>query len=626
MGFRIYSPIRGKYSFTVLFKKPARYLSQKLAIMITDVIGKIKQMKEQLKEDSCVQKEPFIKLGSGKAPALNYNIPQSACFNTYGNQFVKGVSQEAFLPHTRKKPAHNYFDAVKKLPEAQLVQRFADLIRFQQTDDIVFHNSALLAKHLKPNYQKLKVDLPEIASFGEAKQADKIKTAAQSQRNQARLAEKKEPDETYLAGLAKKGLRPMLMEKLGGYEMLVKFVKEPEQAVPYFTVIEEYTTCSFLGDYGAGKTLKTFSLLPGEKTTITVRSFQENSATRSRSENVLDSFSESSTNALQQEIENETALSNTNHMEGSESASESSGGKVGGSAGVNIFGIVKFGAEGGYNTASASTRTNATSATRASNVRSVNKALSKHVANSNANRSIDINTSTTANYKAEEETTNVREIANINKSRVLNFVFRQLLQQYVTITYLSNIKVAYCNGYEESLRVVDLEELDILLEDTIQPDRIDQTRQAILKPYCTVFNYLDKPVSFVEEIKYPVGECVGLKEEESFWRIRKEAGDVWQPAAGGLEIKVKGPILNVTAHTLKTSSTVADAFLGQGEALDCFNAKAQDAVIVGEQLKNVAAFQQLETIDNIKDAGQRAELYPKVFGRCEKDEQQKQQP
>lgn len=53
--------------------------------MINEFINDIKEMKEQLSEDSCLKKEPFIKLGTGQAPVLNYNIPQSACFNTYGH-------------------------------------------------------------------------------------------------------------------------------------------------------------------------------------------------------------------------------------------------------------------------------------------------------------------------------------------------------------------------------------------------------------------------------------------------------------------------------------------------------------------------------------------------------------
>lgn len=369
-------------------------------------------------------------------------------------------------------------------------------------------------------------------------------------------------NEVQLTRLAKEGFRPMVMEKLGGYETQVKYVKEPPAPVPYFSIMEEYTTCSYLGDYGAGRTIKTFSLLPGEKTTITVRTYKEKASTMSNAENVLDSFSESSTNELEKLIENETGLSSNSTSESSSSTSKTRKGNVGGNIGASLFGIINIGVSGGYEGGSSKSSTNSSSATRASNIRSINKALDKHISS------------------------------------------------------LSNIKIAFCNGYEESLRVVDLEELDVLLEDTVVPDMIEQVRQTILKHYCTIFNYKDEPIQFVEKVTYDIGECVNAAEVETFWRIRKDIVDTWRADEGGLEIKVKGPILHVSTHTLKTSSAVVDAFLGQGEALDCFNMKAQDAVAIGEQLKNVEALQQLETIQNIDDPLQRAEMYKKVFGTC----------
>lgn len=574
-------------------------------------------MKLQLSEDSCMKKEPFIKLGSGQAPVLNYNIPQTACFNTYGNQFVKGINHEVFLPHTKMVPAQNYFTVVQNTAEPQLRQRFAEAVQLQRTDDVLIPSSVLLRKHISLADSNLKAVALAATPTTVEMQATTLDGETPIVAQQAFIFDKVNAiNEVQLTRLAKEGLRPIVMEKLGGYETQVKYIKEPKTPVPYFAVVEEYTTCSYLGDYGAGRTIKTFSLLPGEKTTITVRTYKEKSSTKSHSENVLDSFSESSTNELEKLIENETGYSSSTTEDKSKTESSSKKGNVSANIGVSLFNIVKIGVDGGYEWGSSSSSTNSSSATRASNVRSVNKALDKHVSSSNANRSIDVNTTTTESYTEGEETSTVREIVNINKSRVLNFVFRQLLQQYVTITYLSNIKIAFCNGYEESLRVVDLEELDVLLEDTVQTGMIEQVRQSILKHYCTIFNYKDDPIQFVEQVTYNIGDCVGLNEEETFWRIRKNIIDTWQADEGGLEIKVKGPILNVTTHTLKTSSTVVDAFLGQGEALDCYNMKIQDADAIKSQISNIELLQQLETIQGITDPAQRAELYKKVFGSC----------
>lgn len=85
---------------------------------------------------------------------------------------------------------------------------------------------------------------------------------------------------------------------------------------------------------------------------------------------------------------------------------------------------------------------------------------------------------------------------------------------------------------------------------------------------------------------------------------------------GGLEIKVKGVILNVATNTLRTPSVVADALLGQGEALDCFNTRIQDADAMRQYMENAAYLQQMEVIDRIDDAKDKASAYKKVFGDC----------
>ncbi|MGB4847909.1 MAG: hypothetical protein WBP41_08340 [Saprospiraceae bacterium] len=581
--------------------------------MLEENLKSIKKLREELNEGSCIKKEPFIKLGEGKAPTLNYNIPQSACFNTFGYIFVKGIKQEWFMPRAKEKPKNNYFDVVKACPKPLLQIRFAEAIQMQRTDDPLIINSYLFRKQIDLS----KSDLSRVSLAKYNYEPKSPYSKINPELIKPLVVEKSNAvNELQLAELAKEGLRPMFIEKLGGYESKLKFIKEPTKCTPYFAVIEEYTTCSFLGDYGAGRTIKTFSLLPGEKTTISIKTYKDISSVKSYSENVLDSFSESSTNELERNIENEVGFSDSTTTGSSDTSTNTKSGKVGGNVGVSILGIINIGANGGYDEGSSSTNTNSFASTRASNVRSVNKALDKHVSTSNSNRSIEINTSTTETFKEGEETSTIRELININKSRVLNFAFRQLLQQYITVTYLSNLKIVFCNGYQESLRAVDLEELDKLLEDTIKLEHIETVRSILLKNYCKVWNFEDKPIPFVEKVEYQIGECVDINETEKFWRVKKDIADTFKFPNGGLEIKVKGPILNVNTHTLKTSSMVVDAFLGQGEALDCFNMKAQDSVAIGEQLKNLETLQRLELIENVSDNDKRVEMYKKVFGSC----------
>lgn len=178
--------------------------------MINEFIDDINQLKESLSEESCNKKEPFIKLGTGQAPTLNYNIPQSACFNTYGHQFVKGVNADAFLPETRQVPPNNYFQVVAELEEPVLRQRFAEAVQLQRTDDVLIPNSNLLRKHINLADSNLKA-----VSLA----AQPIQGLAEGMEAQAFIFEKTNSiNEVQLTRLAKEGFRPMVMEKLGGYE------------------------------------------------------------------------------------------------------------------------------------------------------------------------------------------------------------------------------------------------------------------------------------------------------------------------------------------------------------------------------------------------------------------------
>src|SRR5690606_9649896 len=130
--------------------------------------------------------------------------------------------------------------------------------------------------------------------------------------------------------------------------------------------IEEYKTVSYLGDYGAGKTLNTFSLLPGEKTTISVKTYKDITTTASRSENIIDSFSKESEDEMEAYVEVETNDTNTSTW------------GFAGSIGVKLeLGAVIQKILG--NVGASVNFSGAFNATRSSSVRSLAKALQKHV-------------------------------------------------------------------------------------------------------------------------------------------------------------------------------------------------------------------------------------------------------
>jgi hypothetical protein len=579
--------------------------------MLDKTLETLRQLQNELNNESCLPKEPFIKLGSGQAPTLNYNIPQEASFQTYGNQIAKGIDPKAFKEFTKTAPANNYFDQVKVLDKETLKQKFAEAVQLQRNDGSLIANVELLRKHLDLSQSNLKA-----ASLQQKNTDPKIVAVEGETALETPLIVENtnQINEVQLANLAAEGVQPILVEKLGGYQTKMKFLQQPKTVVPYFAIIEEYTTSSFLGDYGAGKTIDVFSLLPNEKTTITVKTFKNSTSTKAYAENVLDSFGENSTNELEKNIEDETGSSDSNTTGSSSTNANNKSASINASVKGSLFKVVQFGVNAAYNTGSSNSTTNSNSNTRASNVRSLNKALDRHVASSNSNRQVSVNSTTTDTVTEGEEASTVRELLNLNKSRVLNFVFRQLLQQYVTITYLSNVRIVYCNGYYESLRMVDVEQLENLLEDTINPEFVEAVRTKLLKHYCNIYNHKDQPINFIEKITQNLGACLGLTETETFWRIKKTVTDSY--TAGGLVLTVPGPILNVKTYTLQTASVVADALLGQGEALDCFNNKTQDAAVIAENVKNLEMLQRLEVLEELGDPKLKADMYKKVFGSC----------
>ncbi|MFN3317084.1 MAG: hypothetical protein ACK40K_09750, partial [Raineya sp.] len=235
-------------------------------------------------------------------------------------------------------------------------------------------------------------------------------------------------------------------------------------------VIEEYKTVSFLGNYGAGKTLKTFTMLPGEETTIAIRTYREESSTQSRSDNVVDSFSESSAKEMEKLLETENSNSTQDSTQKSKSANVS----------------LSFPKIGGGASASKSSQS-----VRQANTKSLSKALEKSVENSNSSRNVSVNTSSSITAKEGEEETVTRRLKNVNQSCTLNVVFRQLLQEYITITYLDNIKVGFANGHPELDDIVPIEELDSLLKRYISEKDIYLIENSfslknIKKPYLVI--------------------------------------------------------------------------------------------------------------------------------------------
>jgi hypothetical protein len=503
------------------------FVENDIAMEDMELMEIFEQLRAAQNFNSCIPGTPFIRTGDGlenPPPALQYNMEQAAGFSAYGTiRFSPDdIPYALFNEKAKTPPPNNILVLGQTLESEELAETIAN-------NPFIIPNRPFVTSQngLEP------ITLPDTGSQGPN---NNLLPDAPNYSQQPQI------DIEKLVQLAANGKMPYIYKGFGNYRAKVDIIDTPEldndnKALPHFYIIEEYAVTSFLGNYGAGKIVNTFTLLPGERTTITMKSYRDRTSSQAYSENVLDSFSESSAVEMEEllEQENNSGSSITEAKGKSSNLSLSAGGtmsKLMGSFGFN--------------------KQQSKTAVRTSAVRQLDKTLNKHVNNSNSNRSVTVNTTSTETFKEGEETSTVRILENKNLSRVLNFVFRQMQQEYIAVTYLKNIRIAFSNGFPESIKVIDLEEIDELLYEFLVPgvndENIIQVRNKLLMHYCKVRNYQGDMIDFLakEEIT-GIGACLGLSTEEqgseTFFRKQKGISDTY--TSGGRTYSVDGPILSV---------------------------------------------------------------------------------
>lgn len=533
---------------------------------------------------SCISKEPLMKFGEGEAPVLNYSIPQETCFNVYG-RIPLNISQKYFTPQCFKVPANNIWDGLKLKKEKDLQKELGEIIATGYSSGVL--GSSLTAIKGKLSLSVLPgVTLSAKTEVTSAKLQSKKVGAVQSSVVQ-------NPQNAYTDFMVQQllnGLAPIPYRSFDG-EPKVLYRPKPEKPSPTLFCIETYSVCSYLGDYGAGKTLNVLSLLPGEKTEITIKTYLDTETSNTASQNILDSFSKASSDEYESLLREETNDSSTITNEVKLSL-EASG----------VIKMIDLSGSASYDHTHETT----------SNVNHIEQTTNKHTRNSNHSREVTVNVTSSETVKTGTETSIVRQIENINKSRVLNFVFRQLLQEYITLISLTNVKIFYTNGYPESAITMNIFEMEDKLKGIITDDKIEEVKNRIIKKYCTVYNYKGDPKKFLEKVtqNFKDCECGNFIGKIEFCRINKHLLD---EAEG---IAVNGVILSVKKHTLKTPAIICDSLLGQGEALDCYNMELQKAAVESAKLTNVRSKMALDIIDGIADVTQKATTYKDLFNSC----------
>jgi hypothetical protein len=357
---------------------------------------------------------------------------------------------------------------------------------------------------------------------------------------------------------------------------------------PRIALVETWELRSYLGDYGLGRTIQTFSLLPGERTTITFSTWRTEAATRDDSSSIFDS----SDTAAQSRFSNSLADS-------SGSASQDQGGwstsvSTSASAGASFFGLVS-----GSASISAGFAANHQEASqRYSNT--VSQAASEHASQVNNSRRQSVESSSSSSTESGSATTTVREISNTNLRRVLNFVFRELNQTYETYVVLRDIRIAFYNGQPGSVEIVPLPDLGTLLRKYVDTNSQTKVAKQVLGLCAQRFDANADLVTLLDVGTNPTGVTYTWKpaklgsdgtidfngdplSSDVRWRIRP--GALSKPVAGRT---IDGIVMTKSSVVLRTDNIVVEALLGQADALDPYASALQALDLLRRQAENEA--------------------------------------
>lgn len=342
-------------------------------------------------------------------------------------------------------------------------------------------------------------------------------------------------------------------------------------------LIEHHRLSSFLGAYGAGRTVNTFTLLPGEKARITIKTYKRTVQSMKQASSIFDSLNDTSSSDFEETVQEERSDRSTRarmdswHVEG-----ELTGNWVTGKAKI----------EAGYKGSASSSREQF--------ARGVENSLAKHASKASNRRDVKVEQSTETTADSGDENVTEREVRNINVGRTLNFVFRQMNQEFITVLHMLDVRVGYTDGL--TTRVASLYQLDDFLREVLitkmgegivplpeEQQPWTQIKRAILDELATVFDYAGNPHQFVEKIERrdKDGNLLG-----SYHRVKKGLRTEYKTVTTGTTLSVDGIVLSAMYNVLRTEGIITEALLGESNALDDFSKGLQDQTVQELRLRN----------------------------------------
>lgn len=440
----------------------------------------------------------------------------------------------------------------------------------------------------------------------------------------------------------------------GDFDIIRPRPRPPERVFPKILFYEKLQISTFLGNYGAGRVIKTFSLFPGEKTKISVKTYQKtkqkDETTVNFGSSILDSVTEEAAtdfeNSIQAESSNKYTESEADILNSQKNFSEKEG-----SGGAKVlWGLVEASGSGGSVQSNESTGEWGTRSARESFAGTVSNALFKHSARASSKRDVEINTSSEQSSQSVSEQgserTIERQIENVNVSRTLNLVFRQMVQEYISVLHLTDVKIALYDESPGPYPQYSVHELDKFLDAYFADDDEVRARilEGIVRELFYIFDYRDEPQQFLEQaaLAFPestieVGDLeIDLPDSIGYLRVNKS---LRTSLVDREAVEVPGVVLKENVITMRTEGVVVDGFLGRGGdpksgLLDTYSAALQTQTIREMELRNGLTQEEIERSalgrDVVEESNdEQARIFRQVFccksEGCEEDPPQEEE-
>lgn len=591
----------------------------------------------------CKKEKPLINYGSGTPPELNYSLPITTAFSIDALMPIP-VPREDFGKDFSTQVDTYLWNLIKELSFEEVYQEVLNVLQGKPGKHHLFMNENLLLQNpiltsdVSNNYAsppRTQATPYRDDEFGNGKGPHSNIDYTYKGKTYQTLKEipisTKFGNPYDIASTIKNGAVPIVSRRYTG-EIDLRYQYEPPKLFPRLYMILHYKVASYAREYGAAKTVNTFSLLPGEKFRFSIRTYTKIEQMRLKSENVLDSFSNHSANTLENIIQSETQSqqnhttvigvndlnttvngsantntdSDTTYYSNTDAQNFDLSGSIGAGFPIgNVFLGASFSGSGGtsntttngWNDQTIDTTTNynglSNTQTQHNNTvadalaqfnNTLQSAISQSVAESNYHRQVEINTTTSENYTSETETATVRELSNINWSCCLNIIFRQLTQKYLCLTYLDSVSFGFTNGDPNMTLNASLSDVELLLKSII-PDaaKAEMLLNNILLELANMHDWEGNPQAFVVCKDVIMRSNCGESTTVTHHVIQKNPALI-QSVDG---IRIKGLIVDVSERILNTDHVIADALLGHGEALDCYNTRLQEAAADKSELLNI---------------------------------------